>query len=246
MDVAAQKLHARNVKKRKNGESYTCIATGTRYSLIHLRVEVDKTNTQDIEEAKAIQENSYLRYNINKQTPEDSLKHAQLTFATWDKVSLQRIRSLLKELKQSSSSSLKFGVGTVDKLHGVLSIASGFRGMKSQDMFQHILHPTSDAPHSIAIPFVPTKHGKGFWSITVYSPDGYMFSKKSSVRWRDSKNLLRPKKKIFFGSCEERSDICLDTIPGWFAVFRVYKPAFEVLTGMWKVPSLIQLSHSGL
>jgi hypothetical protein len=79
----------------------------------------------------------------------------------------------------------------------------------------------------------------GFWSISLYGPDGFFHKNKFDAY---TLNNVTAKKDaggsvtIQFGACDGKIDNCLPIMKGWNYMVRLYRPRKEILDGTWKFP----------
>mmetsp|Transcript_134302 Transcript_134302/g.428957 ORF Transcript_134302/g.428957 Transcript_134302/m.428957 type:complete len:127 (-) Transcript_134302:659-1039(-) len=86
----------------------------------------------------------------------------------------------------------------------------------------------------------------GFWSVTVYNKEGFMFASPSNYNSAAGGPAgLNPDGSTteYFGGCDkpERQNPspahCLETQPGWNIVVRVFRPGTAILDGSWEPPN---------
>jgi hypothetical protein len=80
----------------------------------------------------------------------------------------------------------------------------------------------------------------GFWSISVYTADGYLqpndrnaYPSTTSLRNRTT----TARSSIHFGSDDDRPNL-IPIMDGWNYTVRLYRPRPEVLDGSWPFPEL--------
>jgi len=79
----------------------------------------------------------------------------------------------------------------------------------------------------------------GFWSISLYNPQGY-YEKNPYDAY--SLNNITAKKSgggsvdVQFGGCDGKIANCLPTMHGWNYTVRLYRPREAILNGSWKFP----------
>jgi hypothetical protein len=90
--------------------------------------------------------------------------------------------------------------------------------------------------HKLNVKDVPVD---GFWSISLYNPDGY-FQKNPLDAY--SLNNITAKRggdgsvAVQFGGCDGKIPNCLPIMAGWNYTVRLYRPRAEILDGTWKFP----------
>ena len=82
----------------------------------------------------------------------------------------------------------------------------------------------------------------GFWSISVYGPEGY-FEKNDrnlySINSVNAKKAADGSVTIQFGGCEKKASNCIPIMPGWNYWVRFYRPRKALIEGTYKFPPAI-------
>ncbi|MCK6265870.1 DUF1214 domain-containing protein, partial [Vibrio sp. ZSDE26] len=80
-----------------------------------------------------------------------------------------------------------------------------------------------------------------FWSVTVYTAEGYMFSDNNNINSASTDKNEDGTVTINYGSVEQCGDVTnrLDTTDGWNLLFRVYEPAQSVIDGEYTLPTIV-------
>ncbi len=205
---------------------------GTRYVLVAVRTLVDPRDPSDLDKARALQ---------------DSLKVDQpggpgkFEVPHWDPVSQKKIREALITLATTlTDTSHSFGTkDEVDPVQRLISAAATWGGNPPKDaVYLNFTPPKNDGQtiYRLKVPEVPVD---GFWSISLYNPDGY-FQKNEYDAY--SLNNITSKKDsdgsvaVQFGGCGGQIANCLPIMPGWNYTVRLYRPRAEILDGTWKFP----------
>lgn len=222
---------------RRDAGGRMCTSFGTPYAFLLVRMLANGEDSADLARAHGVQDGFVVSQPIGADAV--ALQVAKAAFSAWNQTDLKRIRALLLELKSTSEAPVTFGFWSglerIDHLFGLLNVAAGWGGVRPQDQFYVFFKPPAEGSYTVTIPWVPVK-GNGFWSITVYSADGYMFASPShynSEAQRAGKRTI-----VHFGACDARpkGEFCLPTQPGWNALFRVFRPAVSLLNGSWTLP----------
>ena len=206
-------------------------AFGTRYAVVLGRMYYQQGNETDLAIAHSLQDGLTI-----EQEGDTSL----LTWEppAWDMADLMHIRGLLKELKVGSTEPVVYGhfngADKVDHLHGLLNVAAAWGGPHGPtDQFYVLWTPPDDrAQYIITIGDVPIIEN-GFWSITVYSREGYLFDEKGTYQWTREKGSPTT---VILGDCEHVAIPCVTTHPGWNIALRIFRPASSVISGDFKMP----------
>ena len=78
-----------------------------------------------------------------------------------------------------------------------------------------------------------------FWSVTVYSSEGYFEPNEYGAYSLNSSNAIKGPDgsvAIQFGGCDGKISNCLPITTGWNYTVRLFRPRTEVLDGTWKFP----------
>lgn len=223
-----------------------CTAFGYRYALILLRTLTDAGNATDMADAHKTQDS----WTIEQETV------GKWEIPDWNQSELTHTRNLLLELKAPSTVPTTFGFFTgperIDHLFGILNVAAGWGGIRPEDQTYTFWNSKSDHDEwSMTVPKVPIE-GNGFWSITAYNKEGFMFANPSNYNSaaQGAKGLNADgSTTVYFGSCDkpERqkpSDAhCLPIQPGWGMVVRFFRPSQAILDGSWVTPSPVPITY---
>jgi len=218
----------------------TCIAYGSRYAFVLLRTLADADNASDVEQAHKVQDSFKI----------EQADVGQWEVPDWNQTELTAIRNDLLRLKATSKEPTTFGYFTgpekIDHLYGMLNVAAGWGGVRPQDQ-TYVFHnppPETEGDLTLTVPKVPVE-GNGFWSITMYSKEGFMFADPSNYNSASQGTSgLNPdgSTTIFLGGCDkpERQKPskahCLPTQSGWGIVARFFRPSQAILDGSWRLP----------
>jgi hypothetical protein len=204
---------------------------GTRYVAIAIRTFVDPTDAKDVAEVHALQ---------------DSIRISQtggggFQIPTWDPASQKKVRDALLVLATTMPNfNRAFGAkGEVDPVRHLVGTAAGWGGNPDKDATYLNVTPSRNdgkTVYRLSVKDVPVD---GFWSVSVYNPDGY-FQKNPYDAY--SLNDVTAKKAadgtidIQFGGCDGKIANCLPTMPGWNYTVRLYRPRAAILDGSWTFP----------
>lgn len=218
-----------------------CTAFGTPYAFILLRTLANADNATDIAEAHKAQDSFALeQQDVGKWAVPD-----------WSHADLVAVREHLLELKATSTEPVTFGSFTgpekIDRLYGVLNVAAGWGGARAEDQSYYSWRPPAGdiGTFTLTMPKVPLD-GNGFWSITVYNKEGYMFADPSNYNSAaQGQQGLNPdgSTTVHFGGCDHPARRvpskahCMPVTPGWNIIMRFFRPGKEILDGSWVVPN---------
>jgi hypothetical protein len=213
--------------------TFTKGQVGTRYLAIAIRTFVDPTNPKDVEQVHALQ---------------DAIKIDQpggpgnFEIPDWDQASQKKIRDALLILATTMPDFNKaFGTkAEVDPVRHLVASAAAWGGNPVQDATYLNITPAKNDGTTIYKLDVKDVPVDGFWSISLYNPQGY-YEKNSYDAY--SLNNVTAKKNadgsigIQFGGCDGKIPNCLPTMKGWNYTVRLYRPQEAILGGTWKFPS---------
>lgn len=211
--------------------SYARERVGTRYVLLAVRILIDPTNPQDVEQVHALQ---------------DAIKISRRSVGCfevprWDEASRKSVREALLVLNSSLPDLRRaFGApGHVDPVRHLIATAAAWGGNPDRDAVYLNVTPAKNDGVTVYRLIVRDVPVDGFWSVSVYDAKGY-FQKNSLDRY--ALNDLTAKRRpdgsvaIQFGGCEANAPNCLPITPGWNYMVRLYRPRPEILNGKWRFP----------
>ncbi len=211
--------------------TYTRERVATRYLLLVVRIGLDAETSAELRAVHALQ---------------DRIRTAQKRagrFETprWDTVTQDRLRGELAErAARERISGEMFGSRTeVDPTSHLLGTAVAWGGLPRREAIEERIHPPANdgqTLHSLTVRTPPTD---GFWSVSVYGPQGqfvrndlgrYTLNSRSAKLNRDGSVTLQ------FGGCRPASANCLPISPGWTYAVRLYRPRPEIVAGQAAFP----------
>ena len=205
---------------------------GTRYVLVGVRTLVDPFDPADMNKVHALQDA------IKVDQPEGPGK---FEVHKWDPASQKKVRDALIVLGTTlTDTSHAFGTkGEVDPIQRLISAATTWGGNPRKDaIYLNFTPPKNDGQiiYRLNVKNVPVD---GFWSISLYNPEGYF--QKNDLNAYSLNNITSKKDAdgsvvIQFGGCNGKIQNCLPTMPGWNYTVRLYRPHAEILNGKWKFP----------
>ena len=159
----------------------------------------------------------------------------------WNQEELTQARQALSTLAALGfDSRYAFGrkeeVKPVDYLVGA---AAGWGGLPARAaMYTIDSVPGNDGkiPHAVTVSDVPVD---AFWSITVYTAEGYLGSNSlgvNSYNGSTAQSNADGSITVHFGSCGDGRLNCIPITPGWNYVARMYEPREAILEGAWSFP----------
>jgi hypothetical protein len=205
---------------------------GTRYAVALIRTFADAGDAADLKAAHAAQDAVTI-----SQTSVGSFK-----VPSWDPVTHKKAREALLALSAlgGPESAERFGrKEDVEPISWLLATAAGWGGNPRRDaVYQSGIPQRNDGrtPHVLHVKDVPVD---GFWSITQYNAQGYLFEnefKKYSLNNVSAKPNADGSYTIQFGGDPKNAPNFLPITPGWNYLVRLYRPRKEILDGSWTFP----------
>src|SRR5262249_32833404 len=127
----------------------------------------------------------------------------------------------------------------VDPVRHLVGTALVWGGLPEKDALYLPVTPARNdgaTVHKLRVKDVPVD---GFWSITVYNPEGYLEANQYNAY---AVNNLTAKKDtdgsvaIQFGGCDGEIPNCLPVMKGWNYTVRLFRPRPEILDGHMEIP----------
>jgi hypothetical protein len=204
---------------------------GTRYFLAAVRTFIDPSDPKDVDEAHRLQD--LLKV--------DQKSSGKFEVPKWDAVSQKKVREALLVLASTVTDTKRaFGArDEVDPIQHLIGAASAWGANSPKDAIYLNVTPKENdgiTVHRLKVKDVPVE---GFWSVIVYNADGFIPQNDRKVY---SFNNVTAKKDvdgsvtIQFGGFDGKTPNCLQILPGWNYMVRLYRPRKEVLDGTWKFP----------
>jgi len=206
---------------------------GSRYVMVAIRILADPNDPEDMRQANALQ---------------DAITFSQpggpgsFEIPNWDPVSQEAVREALVALSNTLPD-LRFAAGpdkdSVDPIRRLAAAASGWGLNPDKDaIYLNVFPDRNDGrtPYRLTAADVPVD---AFWSVTVYSADGYFEPNELNAY---SINSVTGEKgedgsiTIQFGDCTSDIPNCLPVTEGWNYMVRMYRPRQEILDGNWSFP----------
>ncbi|HKD48790.1 MAG TPA: DUF1214 domain-containing protein [Rhizomicrobium sp.] len=203
----------------------------TRYLCAAVRTFADAGDPADLIEVHALQD----AIRVKQKSP------GRFEIPDWDAASQKEMRDALAILgKYLPDSRSIFGMKEhVDPVRHLIGAAVGWGGNPERDASYTMVTPAwndGNTAHRLRVKDVPVD---GFWSVTVYTKDGYL--EKNSLNAYSVNNVTAKKDgdgavTIQFGGDPNKAANYLPVTPGWNYTVRMYRPHPEILDGRWRFP----------
>ncbi len=196
-----------------------------------------------------------IRANIND--PEDEEKIKDLQQATrisatatephlmpnYDMEQLEALRNELaaEAAEKGSLNNMQGARGTVDERMHLLGTAAGW-GLLPDANARYLSYGQEDGQGCFQATYsVPPFNEPGFFSITMYDADGWMFSDRAilneyNIEFNDDGTF-----DASFGECGDNAKNNLPIVDGWNFLMRVYEPRLEELDG-YTLPTPVKVN----
>lgn len=203
---------------------------GTRYAAVAVRILADPHSPADLEAAFALQREIGLA----------QARVGTLELPSWDASSLTTIRDALFTLGATLDSKRMFGPrNQVDPVRHLIGTAIAWGGNPEQDAYYVNVTPARNdgtTAYTLTVRDVPVD---GFWSITVYTADGYFERNTRDAYSVNSVTATKAPDGSITVRLGGRADGAANHLPapdGWNYMVRLYRPRAEVLNGDWRFP----------
>ena len=206
---------------------------GTRYAMVAVRILADPNDPEDMKKANVLQDA------ITVSQPGGP---GNFEIPNWDPGSQKQVRDALIALSNTIPD-LRYAAGpdkdSVDPVRRIAAAASGWGLNPDTDaVYLNVFPDVNDGktPYRLTVKEVPVD---GFWSVTVYTADGYFQPKALNAYSINSVTGRRGDDgsiTIQFGDCARDTLNCLPVTEGWNYMVRLYRPRQEILDGTWSFP----------
>lgn len=216
--------------------SFSRESVGTRYMMAGIRILVDPRDASDLKTVHALQDGVAVSQD----------KAGKFEIPQWDKASQAQVRQALLSLGETLPDSRHMfgGRDQVDPIRHLIGAATAWGGNPEKDaLYLNVTPRLNDGKtiHRLSVKDVPVD---GFWSITVYGPDGYLVPNREEVYSVNNITARRAPDgsvNVQFGGDMERNANCIPTPPGWNYIVRLYRPHSVILKGKWSFPEALPL-----
>jgi hypothetical protein len=202
----------------------------TPHVLVAVRTLVDSNDPDDVAAVNALQDQVEL----------DAASATTFELPDYDQESYAATRQgVLALAKGISGFDRAFGRREdVDPVRHLLATAAGWGGLPEQEAYYLNVEPGLPVgAYELTVRDVPVD---GFWSVSLYTPEGYFptdtgaqVSLNHLTAQRDDDGSVT----IHFGGSDDLPNR-LPVMPGWNYLVRFYRPRPEILDGRWTFPTV--------
>lgn len=204
--------------------------TDSDFVMVSVRTEINLNSPEDVKKVVALQQKIKLVVKSNKAFKEPNYNMEQL----------ETLRGKLANegLALGSLNNMQGARGTVDEHLHLLGTATGW-GLLPDANARYIGYVPKDGDSTgcySANYKIPPFNESGFFSITMYDADGWMFSDKAIL---NKNNIVFNEDGSFdanFGECGDNAKNNLPITQGWNFIMRVYEPKLDQLDA-YKLPT---------
>jgi len=197
------------------------IESDTDFVMVALRTRIDPNDPEDGERVKALQKAVVL--SVNAAEP-----HVMPDYDMDQMVAL-RDELAAEATSLGSLNNMQGARGTVDERMHMLGTAAGW-GLLPDANARYLSYGQEDGQGCFTATYaVPPFNEGGFFSITMYDADGWMFSERAIL---NEYNIEFNEDGTFdanFGDCGDHAKNNLPVVDGWNFLMRVYEPRLEEL-----------------
>jgi hypothetical protein len=212
---------------------------GTRYVLAAIRILVDPNDPRDVAQVHALQD----AVKVRQANP------GRFEIPNWDEASRKKVRDALVVLGETIPDwrGAAGHRGEVDAVRHLIVTATGWGLNPDRDAIYLNVTPSKNDGSTIYTLKVKDVPVDGFWSISIYSAEGYFV--KNALNAYTLNNVTAKKGAdgavtVQFGGCDGKIPNCLPIMPGWNYMVRLYRPRAEILNGTWIFPEAQPVSDS--
>jgi hypothetical protein len=204
--------------------------TDSDFVMISIRTEIDLTNPEDVKKVVALQNKIKLEVKGDKAFTQPNYNMEQLETL--------RVKLANEALALDSLNNMQGARGTVDEHLHLLATAVGWGLLPDANAryLGYVPKAGDDTDCFQANYTIPPFNDGGFFSITMYDAEGWMFSEKAIL---NKNNITFNEDGSFdatFGECGSNAKNNLPITKGWNFIMRVYEPKLVELDA-YKLPT---------
>ena len=197
------------------------IEADTEFVMVALRIRANPSDPEDGDKIRALQQATKISANANK-------PHVM---PNYDMEQLVALRNELaaEAAEKGSLKNMQGARGTIDERMHLLGTAAGW-GLLPDANASYLAYGQEDGQGCFQATYaVPPFNEPGFFSITMYDSDGWIFSDRAmlneyNIEFNDDGTF-----DANFGECGDNAKNNLPVVDGWNFLMRVYEPRLEEL-----------------
>jgi hypothetical protein len=204
------------------------IKADTDFVMVALRTRINMSDPADRDKVRALQEATKISVKATK-------PHV---LPNYDKEQLIALRDKLaaEAAELGSLNNMQGARGTVDDHMHLLGTAAGW-GLLPDANARYLSYGQEDGQGCFKATYsVPPFNEGGFFSITMYDADGWMFSDRAILNEYNIEFNKDGTFDAYFGECGDEAKNNLPIVDGWNFLMRVYEPKLKELDN-YKLPT---------
>jgi hypothetical protein len=197
------------------------IKADTDFVMVAVRTRINPNDPKDVAQVEALQKEVII-------SAEATEPHV---LPDYDMKQLVALRDKLaaEAAKKGSLNNMQGARGTVDEHMHLLGTAAGW-GLLPDENARYLSYGQQDGNDCFAANYkVPPFNQGGFFSITMYNADGWIFDKKAILNEYNIDFNSDGTFDVNFGACGESAKNNIPIVDGWNFLMRVYEPNLESL-----------------
>lgn len=208
------------------------IKSDTKFVMVVIRIQIDMNDPADGAKVEALQKATRLTTTAN----------GSHILPDYDMEQLVALRNDLaaQAAKLGSLNNMQGARGTIDARMHLLGTAAGW-GLLPDTNARYISYGQESAQGCFRANYkVPPFKEGGFFSITVYAADGWLFSdkahlNKNNISYNDDGTF-----DVNFGKCKEAAVNNIPLVANWNLILRVYEPQLSALDN-YTIPTPVKV-----
>jgi hypothetical protein len=209
------------------------IIADTDFVMIALRTRIDPNDPADRDKVRALQ--NAVELSVDATEPH--------VMPNYDMEQLVKLRDELaaEAATFGSLNNMQGARGTVDERMHLLGTAAGW-GLLPDANARYLSYGQEDGQGCFKATYsVPPFNEGGFFSITMYDADGWMFSKRAILNEYNIEFNEDGTFDAYFGDCGDDAKNNLPVVDGWNFLMRVYEPRLEELDS-YELPTPVKVN----
>jgi hypothetical protein len=204
------------------------IKADTDFVMVALRIRINMNDPADADKVRALQQATKISSKATEPHVMPNYDMEQLT-ALRDKLAAEAA-------ELGSLNNMQGARGTVDEHMHLLGTAAGW-GLLPDANARYLSYGQKDGQGCFKATYsIPPYNEGGFFSITMYDADGWMFSDRAILNEYNIEFNQDGTFDVYFGECGEKVKNNLPIVDGWNFLMRVYEPKLKELDN-YKLPT---------